>query len=78
MAKRGRPKGSTNKKKPAEVVECEVIDGLRVCPVCKTQDYLEIKDYNTKDKKGDCYFISDFICTKCLVMMKFEMLLSEL
>jgi len=84
---RGRPKGSTNKKKTIrsapkkkkkpEVVKYEVVNGKKVCPICKTQKGMKCQDCKVKDKKNICYLVSDFICTNCNVLMKIETPMKE-
>ncbi len=85
---RGRPKGSTNKKKMVrsapkkkkepELVKYETIDGKKVCPICKTQKGLECQDCNIKTKKGVDYFISKYACSICNVFMMIETPIKEL
>ncbi|HCW04774.1 MAG TPA: hypothetical protein DGK91_09795 [Clostridium sp.] len=82
--KRGRPKGSNNKKKTPvkkkknpKIVKYEIIDGKKVCPICKTQKGMKCDNYNVKDKKNVCYLVSDFLCVNCNVMMKIETPMSE-
>lgn len=85
--KRGRPKGSKNKRKAIKstskkkvkpkVVKYEVVDGKKVCPVCKTQKGMKIQTYDVKDKKGVCYLTSKVLCNDCNVLMKIETPMKE-
>jgi len=80
--KRGRPKGSKNKKSTTkrkrkskiEYLKFEVIDGKNVCPICKSQKGLECIDCSVKDKN----FIFKSVCKNCDVRMIEKVAISEL
>lgn len=82
--KRGRPKGSKNKKlitrikrkekDNVKLVKFEVIDGKNVCPICKSQKMLECQDCSVR---GDL-FIFKFVCHRCDVQMLNEVTAQEL
>jgi len=75
---RGRPKSNKNpitktKKNKIKWVTAIEVDGRKVCPECESQRNIELLKYDLEDKNGTTYFIGDYHCIPCDVMMKIEM-----